>query len=243
MRLRPFLLLSAALVTGCGAGFGGCNLDLTNGLAENGSFDYECVSEADLECDKPDDRLTGRIPYRPIARGAHFRLRYLAGPYTAVEPVSLKAAARAGQNLVGLRTGRIGFYVRAANKEIEDAIRFPFEEADRIGIAPIRETSLPAKVAVGQDLRLRVIPLRESKELAGSVPVTWSVEPPELASIGADGVGVANLTALAAGSVRVRATFDDLVAEYQLEVESYEFDAGVDADLPDADGLDAEVDG
>lgn len=204
------------LVAGCAPNIDGCSIFPPNGLAGNGSFQYDCAG-ADPECD---DRavfeIGGELPTHPIARGSSFRLSYLSKART-VQPVS-KSAVSAGRNgaFIVNREGSVGFFVDADEPgQIEDAVRLRVAEADRILVArvpaPFGETE-----RVGSSVVFRATSTAKGETLAGALPATWEIDDGDVAELDATPTGSCTLRALKPGKVKLRARFGELTD--QLEV-------------------------
>lgn len=233
LRVAPSLLPWALTFGRLGCAVVGC-AGPPNGLTENGSFHYDCVGPGDRECDDREPFTpAGALPGAPLARGARFRLLYV-GSSSPVLPVGDSAVAVADGVMTARRAGDVGLFVEAG-EEIEDALRLRVLEADRIGIEPIGARLGALSVGVGGEVRLRVVAFRGPTALAGSLPVTWSVDDATVATLEQGAAGTSALRGIRPGRVRVRATFESLASEIAVEVEG--------ASPSDGGALDAGSDG
>lgn len=241
-RSRLGLTATLLVITGCfsSGGGGSCAIAPPNGLAGNGSFHYECVGEgADTECNDRDlVELGGKLPTRPIARTARFRLTYLNQPPRVVKAASSNAVSGSG-TFTAERAGRVGFFVEAFNftDEIEDAITLSVADADsmrieRIGVPLLGDGD---RLTVGRSERFRVAPFQNRERLAGAVPGSWSVEPEGLVEIETDRFGTFSIRPVAAGKVVVKMTAAGLgdSVTFTIVDPSPDDDGGPDVD-PDA---------
>ena len=206
-RSRLGLAVSLLLITGCfSAGGGSCQIFPPNGLAGNGSFQYECVGEgADTECaNRSFLELGAELPSRPIARTARFRLTFASDPSRVVKAASTNAVSGSG-TFTAERAGRVGFFVEAVNgtDDIEDAITLLVADPDsvrieRIGVPLLGDGN---RLTVGTSERFRVAPFEKQEPLAGAMRGTWSVEPEGIAEVENDIFGTLSLRPLAAGKL------------------------------------------
>lgn len=117
----------------------------------------------------------------------------------------------------------IGFFVESndASNDIEDAVRLRVTEADRlsIGLSPSNETFGDGILRVGERLRYRATAFAKDEALAGSMPVTWAIEPKDVVDLEVLGPGVCMLTGLRAGEIRLRASTTELSNEALVKVE------------------------
>jgi hypothetical protein len=245
-RTRQSLVLTLLLITGCfGETSADCNILAANGLAGNGTFHYDCVGNGDPECD---DRavlaldLGGDLPTKPIARGARFRMEYL-GSTTPVRA----ASPTAGRGPIFTARGRdsMGFFAKAPSDsgEIDDAIRLAVAEPEVLSIHPLGVGGLfgPIEIGPSRTLLFRATAKGNGRSLVGSLPVAWTVDLPEVATIEPGDPGTCTLTAVGEGKATLRATFGALEAELAILVvpASETFDGGLDGS---AEGGDADAD-
>lgn len=251
-RSRLGLTATLLVITGCfsSGGGGSCSIVPLNGLAGNGSFDYECVGEgADIECANRElITLDAQLPSRPIARTARFRLSYSNDPTRAVKAASSNAVSGSG-TFTAERAGSVGFFVEALNgtDDIEEAITLKVADPDsvrieRIGVALLGDGD---KLTVGTSERFRVAPFQKRDALAGAVPGSWTIEPEGIAEIETDRFGTFSMRPIAAGKLVLTmkaAGLSDSVT-FTVVDPSSEDDAGPDADIDastDANTADAD---
>jgi hypothetical protein len=247
---RRGLYATLLLITGCfGGGGGSCNLFPPNGLAGNGSFEYECVgSGADIECENRAFDLEADLPSRPIARTAQFRMRFVDEPNAVVQPASTNAVSR-GLNgvFVAQRAGSIGFFVEARNgtDDIEDAVRLRVVDPDRVAISRIATAMFgDEQLRVGVTQRFRVTASQAREPLAGAVPGTWQVEPQGIVELETEPFGTCTLNPIAPGKITLRATAAGLSDSITIDVlpSAFGFDSGVDGHVDDDAATDASAD-
>lgn len=247
-RSRLGLYAVLLLITGCfsAGGGGSCALQGQNGLAGNGSFQYECVGAgADAECANPDLDIEADLPSRPIARTASFRLRYLNQPTRSVIAASPKVASGSGTFTVH-RAGTVGFFVEALNgtTDIEDAVRLQVVDPESVRIERVGTPLFgDPDLVVGTTERFRVAAFEKQLPLAGAVPGTWEVEPEGIVELEPDPLGTCLVRALAPGKVRLNMKAGGLSDAITIDVKAslFDEDAGTDADI-DA-STDATIDG
>lgn len=254
-RSRLGLYASLLLVTGCfSAGGGSCNIFPPNGLAGNGSFDYECVGDGiDPECDRGFGQIGADLPSRPIARTASFRLTFLGDGTKTVQAVSPNAVSGAS-TFKAERAGTVGFFVTATNAsndtiDVEDAIRLTVVDPDGISITRLGVTLLgeSEKLSVGATQRFRVTAFDKGGPLAGAVAGAWAIEPEGIVELETDRFGTCTVRGIAPGKVRLSAKAAGLDASVTLEVSDsiVDDDAGTDASSDAASDVttDATTDG
>jgi hypothetical protein len=250
-RSRLGLAATLLVITGCFGGGGGasCQILPPNGLAGNGSFHYECVGEgADTECGNRNlIELEGKLPSRPIARTARFRLTYLSGDHRVVKAASSNAVSGSG-TFTAERPGSVGFFVEAidGSDAIEDAITLEVADPDSVSIERIGRALLGEgdRLTVGTSERFRVAPFQNREGLAGAVPGSWTIEPEGIAEIETDRFGTFSMRPIAAGKIRLTvnaAGLTDIVA-FDLVDPSPDDDAGADADVDIDAAIDANGD-
>jgi hypothetical protein len=244
------------LMAGCFdfGGGEGCNTP-TNGLAGNGNFTYECSSAADPQCDGRTSSTYGPPPLpAAIARGARFGLRLAGG---TVQPVSPTAVASVGQDFVALRTGKVGFVVSTGGEAV-DAIRLDIVEPEQIVVAKSRSQrgeleavvpSPPLQLAPSASTAVRAVAMKpgvgvflNTGVLAGTIPVEWTIDAPDVASFAVEPDGTCLVTGLAEGRAELTAKMGILSGGVSIVVseapdprDSGISDAGIDGDAdPDA---------
>ena len=266
--MSPFLArLSAGAVAlvllgGCFEYEGGGCEPLANGIAGNGNFAYVCTSTADPHCDPGGGNTFGALP-NAIARGARFRLRF-DGSSTGLAPVSSKAVRTTDDGFVALATGKLGFVV-LSGAEATDATRLTVVAPDALAInggaepgeGPVgswvdwSRSDDAQRFRVGRSTTIRAVALAGETVLAGTITgLTWTVDPPDFATILDTDDGTVQLVTPRAGTGRVIVQGSrGLIARARFEVDDGPplLDGGADADVSDAsddaDAADASNDG
>jgi hypothetical protein len=248
MSRRLFAVIAACVVAGCFDSGDSQGCSSANGLAGSRQFKYECSSAADPGCDVPENGFGPVLP-QAVARGARFRLTSDGGPVTAVSPTSVR---KDGNDFVALRDGNVGFVIPQGT-EVVDAVRLMIAEPERIIIAASRQSSSgPITQSASLQLRgdtsgssaqerVRAVAMNHAYPyLAGTIPVNWNVDHPEIASFEIDNDGTCLVTGHAKGTAMLTATMDQLHTSLSIVVtdssEDGATDAGDDASIVDAGG-------
>ncbi len=245
--MRRFLTIGAAVLAGCFEGLGTfSDVGGGNGLAENGEFTYVCSSEADPHCD---EQSSPEALPAVLARGSRFDMRF-RGTRDA-RPVSSRAVRDvAPEEFETLVAGNIGFVVLSGDEGI-DALRLTVAEPDGLAIgSPNIETPGWSRWSAGSEQRLglgkkrlRAVALVGSSTLAGTLTgLTWTVDPPEVATI-EENAGVWELSTLRPGSATVRVTRGELSSVARIVVTDEPTPDPLDGGAGDGGDADAEIDG
>jgi hypothetical protein len=253
MSRRLFAVIAACVVAGCFDSGDSQGCSSANGLAGSRQFKYECTSAADPGCDVPENGFGPVLP-QAVARGARFRLTSDGGPVT---PVSRSSVKTDGRDFVALRDGNVGFVIQQGT-EVLDAVRLLSAEPERIIIAASRR-SVPGVMPPSASLKLaldtfggvdrdhvRAIAMNHAfPYLAGTIPVAWDIDHPEVASYSIEDDGTCLVTAHSQGTATLTATMDQLhttlsivVGQSSIETsgDAGPSDAGDDASIVDAGG-------
>lgn len=237
---RATTLASAVVMGGCfSANSGGCDLSSGNGLL-GGNFEYRCRSGADPGCDSTAVVSYGTPLPEAVAREASFGIAY--DGRGVVDPVSSTVVRRDQGWFRANRAGPVGFVVDDGT-ELLDAVRLTIVEPTRLVVEPVPTASAPAsRGEVGRLFTARAVSYgtKSSGEirLAGALPVTWTIDPPQPAT-DTSAPGWVTFHPDRAGTLVLRASFEGkLTGELLITV----VPSGTPPPDAGSDGGDASVD-
>jgi hypothetical protein len=167
----------------------------------------------------------------PLAVGASFsphvkiELDGSTAPGMHLESAATDVLAIEGERVVARTAGMSALLFVTDDGTVVDFLhvfakvptKLALERVEADGSSEMASTGID--LLVGETLRLRATPLGEGQPLAGSLPVQWSVTPPDAAEMLSDGnPNKRRLLATAPGTATVKVRSGELVTELQIVV-------------------------